>query len=249
MRAVVVVPIPLGPTTLLESAIKFINISVPSSAGKIALNIRYLQRQGADAASAVTQGALDGVAGFIIQALLIVILLPTADFDFDTDGDSSTSHLLVIGVLVIVVVIVAIGVVACVGSLRRRVMPFVTSARTSLGTVARSPGRAVQLLSANFGSQLCYALCLGASLRAFSSHTSIANLLLINTGVSLFAGLMPIPGGIGVAEAGLIAGLTAVGIPPDIAFATAITHRVATYYLPPAPGYVSLRWLRRHDYV
>jgi len=60
---------------------------------------------------------------------------------------------------------------------------------------------------------------------------------------------MPVPGGIGVAEAGLIAGLTAVGIPSDIAFATALTHRVASYYLPPVPGYMSLQWLRRHGYV
>jgi hypothetical protein len=50
MKAVVAVPIPLGPTTV-KWAIKFINISVPSSGGKIAMNIRYLQRQGADAAA------------------------------------------------------------------------------------------------------------------------------------------------------------------------------------------------------
>jgi len=33
----------------------------------------------------VTQGALDGVAGFVIQALLILILLPTADFNFEDE--------------------------------------------------------------------------------------------------------------------------------------------------------------------
>jgi uncharacterized membrane protein YbhN (UPF0104 family) len=73
--------------------------------------------------------------------------------------------------------------------------------------------------------------------------------LLINTGVSLFAGLMPVPGGIGVAEAGFVAALTAIGVEPDIALAGTLVHRMASYYLPPVPGFFSLRWLGRHGYV
>ena len=49
--------------------------------------------------------------------------------------------------------------------------------------------------------------------------------LLINTVVSLFAGLLPIPGGIGVTEAGLTYGLTAAGLSTETAFAIAIAYR------------------------
>jgi uncharacterized membrane protein YbhN (UPF0104 family) len=52
-----------------------------------------------------------------------------------------------------------------------------------------------------------------------------------------------------VAEAGLTAGLTAVGVPPSAALASALVHRMATYYLPPVWGWFSLRWLGRHGYV
>ncbi len=41
-------PIPYAPTVALESGIKFVNLTVPSSAGRIAVNIRYLQKQGLD---------------------------------------------------------------------------------------------------------------------------------------------------------------------------------------------------------
>ena len=57
------------------------------------------------------------------------------------------------------------------------------------------------------------------------------------------------PGGIGVAEAGLTAGLVAVGVPEATALAAALIHRLLTYYLPPVWGFFSLRWLGRHGFV
>ena len=52
-----------------------------------------------------------------------------------------------------------------------------------------------------------------------------------------------------MAEAGLTAGLTAVGVPPSAAMAAALVHRMATYYLPPVWGWFALRWLGRRGYV
>ena len=53
----------------------------------------------------------------------------------------------------------------------------------------------------------------------------------------------------GVAEATLIAGLTAFGIPPDIATATVVTHRLFTTYLPPIWGSYTTKWLAREGYL
>ncbi len=68
-------------------------------------------------------------------------------------------------------------------------------------------------------------------------------------GVQLFAGLMPVPGGMGVAEAGYTAGLQAIGIPSSVAISTAIAMRLVTFYLPPIWGAPAMGWLRRRDYV
>ena len=57
------------------------------------------------------------------------------------------------------------------------------------------------------------AIILGLCLKAFGHSASLAALILVNTFVSLFAGFMPVPGGVGVAEAGYTAGLIAIGIP------------------------------------
>ena len=46
VRGAVAAPLPLLPCVVLQSAIKFINLTVPSSAGRIGMNLRFLQRQG-----------------------------------------------------------------------------------------------------------------------------------------------------------------------------------------------------------
>ena len=63
------------------------------------------------------------------------------------------------------------------------------------------------------------------------------------------AGLIPVPGGVGAAEATLTAGLVAFGVDQPTAFAIAISQRLCTHYLPPIWGYFSLRWLRGRGFV
>ena len=82
-----------------------------------------------------------------------------------------------------------------------------------------------------------------------AASVSLGEAVFINVTVSLFAGLMPIPGGVGVAEAGMTAGLTAIGVDSDVAVAGVLVYRLVSYYLPPLWGYVSLRWLIKHDYL
>jgi uncharacterized protein (TIRG00374 family) len=65
----------------------------------------------------------------------------------------------------------------------------------------------------------------------------------------LLSSLVPVPGGIGAAEATLSAVLVSLGVDSSVAFAIAITHRLCTSYLPTIWGYLSLRWLTHKGYV
>ena len=76
-----------------------------------------------------------------------------------------------------------------------------------------------------------------------------SHLILVNTAASAFASLIPVPGGVGAAEASLTAGLVAMGVDDSTAFAIAFTHRLCTYYLPPIWGYFSMQWLSRGAYI
>lgn len=55
----------------------------------------------------------------------------------------------------------------------------------------------------------------------------------------------PTPGGIGTAEAALIAGLTALGLAAEIAVPAVFLYRFATFWLPILPGWVAIRHLLR----
>jgi uncharacterized membrane protein YbhN (UPF0104 family) len=73
--------------------------------------------------------------------------------------------------------------------------------------------------------------------------------ILVSIAVSLFAGLMPVPGGIGITEAALTAGFIAIGVPDATALAAALTCRVVNYYIPPIPGWFALRWMQSRLYL
>lgn len=40
------VPLPLGPVYALQLAVSYVNLAVPSAAGRIAVNVRFFQRHG-----------------------------------------------------------------------------------------------------------------------------------------------------------------------------------------------------------
>ena len=115
--------------------------------------------------------------------------------------------------------------------------------------VLRKPSKVGSMLGGNLGAQVIQAIVLGLCLNAFGDTADLSQLILINTGVSLFAGLMPVPGGVGVAEAGYTFGLEAIGVPSSIAISTALAFRLVTFYLPPIWGSISTRWLRKHEYI
>ena len=63
------------------------------------------------------------------------------------------------------------------------------------------------------------------------------------------AAAAPTPGGLGAIEAALVAGLTGVGMQPGPAVSAVLLYRLATYWLPVAPGWLSWRVLQRREYV
>ena len=83
----------------------------------------------------------------------------------------------------------------------------------SVKTIATEPRKLVYVLAGSTLAQLLVILALGTSLHAVGQHASIATLITVNTLAGLIGGAVPVPGGLGVVEAGLIAGLTAAGIP------------------------------------
>ena len=69
--------------------------------------------------------------------------------------------------------------------------------------VLRMPSHVLELFGGNLGSEILFAITLAMVTRGFGYELPLSTFLLINTVVSLFGSLIPVPGGIGVTEAGL----------------------------------------------
>jgi uncharacterized membrane protein YbhN (UPF0104 family) len=242
--------LPLGPLTALQFAICYINLAVPSTAARVAVNIRFFQRCGVKPAAAVSAGAIDGVAGFVVQIALFLSLFFLSDLDFglswSLDDLSGVGTWVV--VLIVAAVVVAVLVVWLVRPVRARLVAAVQQARTSL-RVLRSPRKLLQLFGGNLVNQVMFAIALSACVVAFGADVPLGQVILINTVVSLFAGLLPIPGGIGVSEAGLTYGLVAAGLDTETAFAIALAYRFTTFYLPPLWGWPCYHELVKRRYL
>ena len=84
VRGAVPSPLALLPCVVLQSAIKFINLTVPSSAGRIGMNLRFLQQMGVPRAQALAAGAVDDVSETMVQAALLLISIPLVGASVDT---------------------------------------------------------------------------------------------------------------------------------------------------------------------
>jgi uncharacterized membrane protein YbhN (UPF0104 family)/tRNA A-37 threonylcarbamoyl transferase component Bud32 len=249
VRGGVATPLPLLPCIVLQSALKFINLTVPSSAGRIATNLRCLQRMGASRSEAIAGGALDDVSNNVVQVLLLLLVLPFVGVEIDTsqfkDAEPDRRLLIAIGVALLL----SAALVLAVPKIRARVIPGVRDSLRGLWSVARVRRKRIEVFGGSLATEVLYALSLGASCLAYGVHLDLGQLIFVNTSAAVLSSLVPVPGGIGAAEAALSAGLIAMGVNEPTAFAIAITQRLCTFYLPPIWGFFSLRWLAEKGYV
>jgi uncharacterized membrane protein YbhN (UPF0104 family) len=251
LSAVAPSKIPLGRLTALQFAITFVNLAMPSTAARAAVNIRFFQRSGVPADSAVSLGVLDSVMGFVGQITLIVTILAfgLGSLDLDIAGNLSDDTLTRLLALVAIALVVAVSVILVVPKFRNAVRAALHKVWTLVGPVLSSPARLVQSLGANIAAELLFSWCMYTVLRAFGQDVNYMDVVLVNEFVALFAGLMPVPGGVGVTEAALTAGFVAIGVDESTALAAAITYRVLTYYTPPIIGFGAFRWLQRQQFL
>lgn len=248
--------LPFLPVYAMQLATNFLNVALPSAAARMALSIRFFQRQGVPPATAVVSGLLDSFVGNVVQAILLggLLLFSEMSLDFDTGGSSTAggggdyTAIVLIGIACVV----AVAVVLLSGRLRRRIVARLHTwwpeMKAAAGTL-RSRHKLAQLVIGNLGTELLFAISLTLFVHAFGGNISLIEALFVNLTASLVVMFVPVPGGIGVAEGALVVGLTGFGISQDVAFAAVICYRISNFYLPPIWGWGAMRWLEQKGYL
>jgi len=130
-----------------------------------------------------------------------------------------------------------------------KLIPGLRSAAASLKRVAQRPGKMVMLFGGSALITLAYIGAFAASIEAFGGGPGIAPIGAVYLGAAALAAAAPSPGGLGALEAALVAGLTGVGMAAGPAVSAVLLYRLATYWLPVAPGWLCWRVLQRREYV
>lgn len=254
-------PLPYGRAVALEFSDVFVGLAGGSMA-VLATRVRFFQQEGYDGTLAVSSGVLVSTASWIVKGALFLIALPLAwsQFHFgespsSTGGGSgsSTAHLVWLIVLVVLAVGVALGIVLAVPRWRRlaaqKLRPKFSEVWGHLRVLSTHPRNLVEIFGGSVAAQLFVAMALGAALHAFGDRLSLAALIIVLTLGSMLGGISPVPGGMGVVEAGMILGLTAAGISETDAVAAVFVQRLFTAYLPPIWGWFTLVWMRKKEYL
>jgi uncharacterized membrane protein YbhN (UPF0104 family) len=249
-------PLPYGRTVALELSDTFVGLAGGSMA-VLATRVRFFQQEGYTPTIAVSSGVLVSTASWIVKGGLFLIALPFAlgNLHFNEPGSDSSgnAHLVWLIVIVVIVVGVALGLIFAVPRWRRlaaqKLRPKASEVWAHLKLLSQHPRNLVEIFGGSIAAQLFVAMALGASLHAFGQHLNLATLIVVLTLGSMLGGVSPVPGGMGVVEAGMIIGLTAAGIDESDAVAAVFVQRLFTAYLPPIWGWFVMVWMRKKEYL
>lgn len=249
LMGTVPIRLPLARTSELQLSMSFANLAVPAVGG-MAAQIRFLQKQGADLASAVASGGLlANVAGPIAQLVILVIALALTpdEVNFLDVPTGSIADFVLLAALVICVIA---GVVFGVPRIRRAAMPPIRQAASTLWSALRSPRNLALLVGGNAATAVLFGWCLFACIQAFGTSPSIWTLLVVNIGVTTVASLVPIPGGTtAVSTVGVSGALTAFGVPTEVAVSAVLANQLVVNYVPAIFGWFATKDLLDHDYL
>ena len=242
-------PLPYGPVVLLQFALPFIDVAAPAAAGRIAATMRFQQRYGVPAAAAFSASIIDSGVSFVAQLLLMGITFTVTDLNLSSlGGDRFDVDLR----LLLIIAIVAHPSSVSSSRSRRSVAGMKGPARDiwSAMSVLKSPSKFASAVGRECDGRAALRRRRWASAFAHSAlNMPYASILVVTLFVRFVSGISPIPGGLGIAEAGLTAGLVAIGVPVEFAFSAAMIYRLCTFYVPPAYGWAVLGVLRKKEYL
>ncbi len=223
-------------------------VSTITTGASLALGARFLQKRGVDSAVAVGAMGVNTIAGVVVHVALTAVFIA---FDgtrvFHQFKLSSLPTTAIVAVVIAVPVVVAIGVtIPAVRKLtRERIIPPLRRSGQGIVEIAHRPAKLIELFGGSAVITLTNVFALVAAVEAFGGGPAVVETALVYLVGSAISNAAPTPGAIGATEAALTAGLVAAGMTSHVALAAVLLFRVATFWLPLIPGWITLAGLQR----
>lgn len=241
--------VPYLQSLLAQVAAAFSDTITPAKVGGMALNMRFLTKQGVDTAVSAAGVGMNVVAGFVVHLLLLASFLTAAG---QSSADRKLSLPSLTTILLITAAVAAVSGLVMVTPWGRRVfldnlIQAIQRARDGVVGIATRPGKVAALFGGSAMTTLSYLMALYVSVLAFGGSASFVQVGVVYLTGAFVEAAAPTPGGLGASEAAYIAGLTAVGMSSGTAVPAVFLFRLATFWLPVLPGWASITYLRNRD--
>jgi uncharacterized membrane protein YbhN (UPF0104 family) len=223
---------------------------VPASgAGGLALGAWALRKGGMPAADIARRTVafylVKSAANFVAVAVVGILMWLGA-------GPQRSPALTLLPALLAIAAIAAVPALAALAARRpprERASGWVAFATGALGDGVREAGRVLRrrewrVIAGSLGYWAFDNAVLWACFRAFGESPPIT-LVLMGYLIGQLGGLLPIPGGIGGIEGGLIGTLIVFGLPAAVVAAAVLAYRVILFWLPLLLGSAAFAALRR----
>ncbi len=242
--------LPAGPLFMASVGSSFASKLAPAGLGGMALNVRFLQKQGVDQAVAVSGVGLNTIAGFVGHISLVGVFLIWAGRDAFGSFSLPDPKWFVVGLgIVVALIVLSMAIPTTRRLVFAKLLPIIARAFDGASDVIRRPGKVTMLIGGSALVTLSYLTTLYFSIEAFGGGLPFATVGAVFLVGSAVAQAAPTPGGLGAMEAALIAGLVAAGLDDTIAVPAVFLYRLFTFWVPILPGWLSFQWLERREYL
>ncbi|HEX5094541.1 MAG TPA: lysylphosphatidylglycerol synthase transmembrane domain-containing protein, partial [Acidimicrobiia bacterium] len=244
-------PVPVRPDNAFEVSLagSFVNRITPAGVGGIGLNLRFMQKAGANTTEAASRWGVNALIGGVVHIVLTALFVLWAGKDGAFDFHLPEMPLLV----AFGAVCVGAGVIFLTPFGRKKLLGPATGvaahAWEGLRGVAHQPSRLCLMVLGSVLVTMSYTLSLYASVRAFGGTTSLAAVGAVYLTGSVVSKAAPTPGGLGAVEAILIAGLVSAGLAKVIAVPAVLLYRLCTFWIPILPGWGAFARLSRVEII
>lgn len=234
-------------TMLVKLAGSFTNRLLPAGIGAMGISYDFLRKNKHSSPQSIAVVAANNTIGFIGHILLLAATLLIAHRSitqlFQLNLKIPPYWVVIICFTVLVVIAIWIKLTG------KKFYQNVRQIFKNLSSYHTHPKQLIGALITSMLLTLASVLCLSMCLLAINIHLSFIKILIVLTLGVAGGTVVPTPGGLGGAEAGLIAGFITYGLKSDQALAVTLLYRFLTYWLTLIVGAVAFSSARKLKYI
>lgn len=223
----------------------FVSKLLPSSLGTLTLNTYYLTVKKHTMPQATSVMAVNAITSGIAYFILIIIALALSTDSLrsivkDLNIPWTAVILVFFGVLLLIVILFKLP------KTKKLIDKYTTGFMQNIKDYKNNKKGVILAILLNAIGSATSLFALYASAHAVGLDITLPQAFMVYTFGNVAAGLVPTPGGLGAAEAGLYGALVLMGYDTGPSFSAVLIYRLISFWIPAIPGYIAF-WNLRKD--